>query len=335
MSSATLFILHILLAQARDIDDAQGSSDELANNLVDKLIDRVNQIPIYNAEMDETTLGKPGTATTLGKANSIGACQMSRGVSPVPCMQDALRKYGIGSSPMQELALTALAASASRDVSMAAQLNQVYSKMDRKDQSMVQGMGNRMEKLTVRVELPTKNQMAGATAPFGYFDPLGFSADCPPGKLLFYREAELKHGRLGMLATLGMFVGEKFHPFFGGIGATVPSAKLIPGFPESKSLLGFWAAAFVAIVFAEVTLIGSAGPAAAGNSYDYQGEKQLNWEYDGRLPGDFGWDPLGLKPKGAQEFIDIQNKEINNGRLAMLAAAGIFAQELVTGQKVF
>jgi len=55
-----------------------------------------------------------------------------------------------------------------------------------------------------------------------------------------------------------------------------------------------------------------------------------------RIPGDFGYDPLGLKPKdtNSQEFLDLQNKELNNGRLAMLAAAGMLAQELVTGQKI-
>merc|ERR1711920_289868 len=54
-----------------------------------------------------------------------------------------------------------------------------------------------------------------------------------------------------------------------------------------------------------------------------------------RAPGDFGFDPLNLKPESAEEFKELQNKELNNGRLAMLAAAGIMAQELVTGKAVF
>ena len=36
------------------------------------------------------------------------------------------------------------------------------------------------------------------------------------GKIKFYRDVELKHGRLGMLAALGMVVGENYHPLFGG-----------------------------------------------------------------------------------------------------------------------
>ena len=41
------------------------------------------------------------------------------------------------------------------------------------------------------------------------------------------------------------------------------------------------------------------------------------------------FDPLGLKPKA------MQAKEINNGRLAMIAMAGMVVQELVTGNKLF
>merc|ERR1712048_1515810 len=51
------------------------------------------------------------------------------------------------------------------------------------------------------------------------------------------------------------------------------------------------------------------------------------------LPGDLGFDPLGLKPKKAEDLKVMQAKELNNGRLAMLASAGIIAQELVTGKK--
>merc|ERR1719359_2401846 len=57
--------------------------------------------------------------------------------------------------------------------------------------------------------------MAGITSFPGFFDPAGFSTDVPAGKLLFFREAELKHGRVGMLASLGFVTAEKFHPFFG------------------------------------------------------------------------------------------------------------------------
>ena len=56
---------------------------------------------------------------------------------------------------------------------------------------------------------------------------------------------------------------------------------------------------------------------------------------EGYLPGDIGFDPLGLKPTDEAEFLKMQNKELNNGRLAMIAVAGMTAQELVTGDKLF
>ena len=47
------------------------------------------------------------------------------------------------------------------------------------------------------------------------------------------------------------------------------------------------------------------------------------------------FDPLGLKPQNPAELLAMQNKEINNGRLAMIAAAGMIGQELATGNKLF
>jgi len=35
--------------------------------------------------------------------------------------------------------------------------------------------------------------------------------------------------------------------------------------------------------------------------------------------GDLGFDPLGLKPTSAAEYSEMATKEINNGRLAMIA----------------
>eukprot|EP00898_Chlorokybus_atmophyticus_P006481 jgi/Chlat1/6834/Chrsp51S06525 len=53
---------------------------------------------------------------------------------------------------------------------------------------------------------------------------------------------------------------------------------------------------------------------------------------DGSLPGDFGFDPLGLSdPEGAGGFVDpawLRYGEIINGRFAMLGVAGILAPEV-------
>jgi len=55
------------------------------------------------------------------------------------------------------------------------------------------------------------------------------------------------------------------------------------------------------------------------------------------VTGALNFDPLGLKPKDPAEFKSVHTKEIDTGRLAMLAiaTAGILAQEIVTGKSVF
>ena len=52
-------------------------------------------------------------------------------------------------------------------------------------------------------------------------------------------------------------------------------------------------------------------------------------------PGNLGFDPLGLLPDDPKEQYDMKTKEINNGRLAMIAVAGFVAQELRDGQPIF
>merc|ERR1719171_2523700 len=89
---------------------------------------------------------------------------------------------------------------------------------------------------------------AGQTLPMGFWDPYGLSAKLPnEGKMLFYREAELKHGRVCMLASLGFIVGENFHPLFGG-NIDVPS---VVAFQETP-LQTFWVVVAAAIAIPEL-----------------------------------------------------------------------------------
>merc|ERR1719453_770033 len=65
------------------------------------------------------------------------------------------------------------------------------------------------------VEKPFCYGLPGAIAPAGEFDPLGFSANVDELEMMRLREAELTHGRVGMLAAAGFLVQENFHPLFG------------------------------------------------------------------------------------------------------------------------
>jgi len=89
--------------------------------------------------------------------------------------------------------------------------------------------------------------LAGISGRLGFFDPLGLSLPVSGGKLLFYREVELKHGRIAMLASLGILVGEQFHPLFGG-DIDVPSYIVFQATP----LQNFWPAVVAAIAIPEV-----------------------------------------------------------------------------------
>lgn len=56
---------------------------------------------------------------------------------------------------------------------------------------------------------------------------------------------------------------------------------------------------------------------------------------DGYQPGDLKFDPLGVMPKDEAGLRAMQDKELRNGRLAMIAIAGMTVQELVTDQQLF
>merc|ERR1719201_3248593 len=50
--------------------------------------------------------------------------------------------------------------------------------------------------------------LPGILDPTGFFDPANLAADASPSELKRYREAELTHGRVAMLAAAGMIVQE-------------------------------------------------------------------------------------------------------------------------------
>ena len=146
-----------------------------------------------------------------------------------------------------------------------------------------------------------------------------------------YREAELQHGRAAMLAVVGFLVTEEpieFHPLFEAdvkdIGPAIRHLDEVRAVaPYFFELLG------LVIGFLELNraLKGWEAPGDVFGS-----GRTLKEDY---FPGDVGFDPLGLKPSDPEEFLALHTKELQNGRLAMLGAAGIMAQELVNGKEIF
>merc|ERR1711966_68313 len=83
--------------------------------------------------------------------------------------------------------------------------------MDMMDTADEEGGGPTVKEVYEKPVFNVK-ELPGITDPLGFFDPAGFTEGASEGKVRFYREVELKHGRVGMLAAVGFLVGEQFHP---------------------------------------------------------------------------------------------------------------------------
>jgi len=152
------------------------------------------------------------------------------------------------------------------------------------------------------------------------WDPAGFLDGKSELEVNRYREAELTHGRVGMLAALGFIVQEKFHPLFSADGG--PAIDQIPQLP-----VWLWAVMVGGIGAAEAARINIAFRELDGEKL--KAETALR---PGYVPGDLGFDPLNLAPEDPKEFAEMQEKELAHARLGMIAAAGFLAQEAVTKQ---
>ena len=172
----------------------------------------------------------------------------------------------------------------------------------------------------------SETSIPGALPPVGLFDPLGFAAKANYPTLLRYREAEITHGRVAMLAALGFLVGEKVEgsSFLFDAQVSGPAISHLGQVPTP-----FWVLLVIAI----------------GASEQYRAEvafvdpkdvpdAEPGLMREDHFPGDIGFDPLGLKPEDPEEYEIMVTKELQNGRLAMLAAAGFMAQELVDGKGI-
>jgi len=155
--------------------------------------------------------------------------------------------------------------------------------------------------------------LPGAVAPTGFFDPLGFcQVGIPINDVKRYREAEVQHGRVAMLAAVGYLVGENFGGPFGLQGPANDQLAQLPG--PALALL--------------TLVIGICETRRATVGWVEPGMGSLWTLRDSYYPGDIGFDPLELKPTSPEGFNAMQTKELQNGRLAMIGVAGMCAQEL-------
>lgn len=145
----------------------------------------------------------------------------------------------------------------------------------------------------------------------GPFDPLGFGKNCPPEQMQWYRAAELKHGRICMLAALGQITQHFTH-------WNDPSGI----FDKSNSAWGAMQQVYEQRPFAFLQII------LAIFAVEVYGNRK---QQESPMGGDLGFDPLGLKPSGEEAWERVQLRELKNGRLAMFAILGMIVQEHITG----
>ena len=150
----------------------------------------------------------------------------------------------------------------------------------------------------------------GVQAPAGFFDPLGLSKDIDQETFDYYRAAEIKHGRVAMLAILGYIIPEVYK-FPGEIAPGLKFADIPNGIAaiEAVPSLG-WVQIFFLVGYVDFRV--STGQSAA---------------------------PF-TNPKGVLSFptaeakLKAENQEIAHARLAMLASLELLrhnSQDFVSG----
>lgn len=158
--------------------------------------------------------------------------------------------------------------------------------------------------------------------PFKYWDPLGMAADGDEAEFRRRRMAEIKNGRVAMLACMGYILPE----YFRWPGYCSPSQSLLfKDIPNGVAALykipaEGWAQMGVFVAFLELFPF---------------------WQEANRAPGDFyGAGRLGVPyflVGGKSNMSDpIKNRrsldaELNNGRLAMVAITGMVSQNVFFG----
>jgi len=150
--------------------------------------------------------------------------------------------------------------------------------------------------------------------------------DTGPDGIKWFQNAEIKHGRVAMVATIGFMVqkmGLHFPLYLGPSGSNCFSPESTDSWLLSSTSGTTFSELAHAAPLDAITMVPNAGLfqifIVAGwfecIAYDRQ------WKQGRAIPGDYGYDPLGFTKKEGgiegKDFESLRMKEIKNGRVAM------------------
>lgn len=130
----------------------------------------------------------------------------------------------------------------------------------------------------------------------------------------FVQEAELKHGRVAMVSSL-----------------IIPSLELLNGNNPGINVLSSQPVNFQLSMLA-VFACSEAGQLLKAYEFPYDLKTWFNMK-DSHVPGEYNFDPLKLS-NSTTSYTFYKDAELLNGRIAMLAAAGMLTQELCTDKTI-
>jgi len=172
--------------------------------------------------------------------------------------------------------------------------------------------------------------------------PLGrlFLDDAQPSAIKWFQNAEIKHGRIAMVATIGFLnqkLGVHFPLYLGPTGSNAFSPASDDAWLLSSSTGVTFSDIAAASPLDAVKMVPLAGWGqiflAAGIFEATAYQRQ--WNEENEIPGDYGYDPLGFtKREGgwdSEELASLRLKEIKNGRVAMMTIAGWVSNEVIPG----
>jgi len=178
----------------------------------------------------------------------------------------------------------------------------------------------------------------------GKCTPLGKAllSGAKPEAVKWFQNAEIKHGRIAMVATIGFLVqklGVHFPLYLGPTGSNCFHPASDEAWMISRSSGVTFSDIAAAAPLDAIKMVPGAGwlqiAVVAGWFECVAYNRQYNPGFEDAIPGDYGYDPLGFtKGEGGLERPELKSlrlKEIKNGRVAMLTIAAWVSNEAIPG----